>query len=79
MPKRIQIAKLSLGRRREPLDHGWIKELRARLRRGEKLRPIDVSTEYDGTLRVQDGYHRYHAHRKEGRKSILANVIVVLG
>ena len=75
MVRRVRIARL-LRSRRHPLDQGRIRLLRLALRRGEKLPPIDIITRDDGSLWVFDGYHRYRAYKLEGRKTILANVIV---
>jgi uncharacterized ParB-like nuclease family protein len=77
MPSPVKIARLKRSRRHDPLDRGRIKMFRLALRRGEEFPPIDVS-DIDGSLWIFDGYHRYHAHKLEGRKTILANVIAKL-
>ena len=51
-------------------DPNAIKILQAAHRRSEKLQPILVSTERNGSHLVIDGYHRFYAVLKEGRNYI---------
>jgi hypothetical protein len=73
--RRVRIARLNLSPHRDPLDHSKVKLYRLALRRGEKFPPIEIS-DVDDLLWIEDGYHRYYAHKLEGRKMILATAIV---
>ena len=68
--KRVKMDRLSGSRRFGTYDREKITFYREALRRREKLRPVDVENFADG-LRIFDGYHRFRAHRLEGRKTIL--------
>jgi uncharacterized ParB-like nuclease family protein len=73
-PVRIRISEFYHNQSPRPLDPDRIKMYRRFLRRGEKLPPIDI-TYIDGEPWIESGFHRFHAHKLEGRKTILANVI----
>lgn len=54
----------------ETRDQDWQKELAERIRHGEALFPILVSTEEDGSHRVIDGEHRLQAYRLAGSETV---------
>lgn len=77
MPKRIHIDQLHLRRMRfKNLDHAVVGLYQQALRRGAKFPPIEI-VNIGGKLWIHEGYHRYYAHKREGRKTILARNIVV--
>ena len=75
-PSRVLVRSVVLGRRRDKLDRKKITRYRHALRRGDTFPPIAVIKHRSGHYEVLDGYHRFHAHRLEGRKTIQINVIV---
>ena len=75
-PSRVLVRSVVLGRRRDKLDRKKITRYRQALRRGDTFPPVAVIKHQPGHYEVLDGYHRFHAHRLEGRKTIRINVIV---
>lgn len=69
---RVLLSNVHLGQRREKLDRKKVTRLRQALRRGEQLPPIDVRVLQPGFYELLDGWHRVHAHRREGRRWITA-------
>jgi ParB-like chromosome segregation protein Spo0J len=65
-----------LGRRTEKLDRKKVTLFRQALRRGDRFPPVGVWKHRTGRYEVLDGYHRFHAHRLEGRKTIRIKVVV---
>jgi ParB-like nuclease family protein len=63
------------GRRNEPLDRKKVTRYRKALRRGDAFPPIGVIRYRVGCYEILDGYHRFHAHRLEGRKTIQIAVV----
>lgn len=57
---------------RAGFDEAAVLELRKKLRNNEKLEPICISTEPDGTHYIIDGHHRFLAHVDEGYNEIPA-------
>ena len=76
MPGRTLIRCIVLGRRREKLDRRKVTRYRQALRRGDAFPPIDVVRLGRNLYEIFDGYHRFHAHRLEGCKTIPIQVIV---
>jgi uncharacterized ParB-like nuclease family protein len=76
MPSRTLIRCIILGRRREKLDRKKVTRYRQALRRGDTFPPIWVIKHRPGLYELFDGYHRLHAHRLEGRKTIQIRVVV---
>jgi uncharacterized ParB-like nuclease family protein len=79
MAKRTLVRCVTLGRRTERLDRKKVTRYRQALRRGDTFPPVDVVEHRPGLYEVMDGYHRFHAHRLEGRKTIQIRVIVSRG
>lgn len=50
-------------------DALYISKLRKRIRAGDTISPILLTTEKDGTHKIFDGHHRFYAYLKEGFKS----------
>lgn len=73
---RVLIRSIFLPRRLDPLDRKKVTQYRQALRRGDTFPPIYVEKYRVGLYEVMDGYHRYHAHRLEGRKTIRVRVIM---
>jgi uncharacterized ParB-like nuclease family protein len=73
---RAMIISVILGRRTERLDREKVTRYRQALRQGDTFPPIDVIKHRPGFYEVFDGYHRFHAHRLEGRKTIAIRVVV---
>jgi uncharacterized ParB-like nuclease family protein len=70
---RVLLCKVYLGQRREKLDRKKVTRLQqASLRRGDPLPPIEVRVHRPGFYELLDGWHRVHAHRREGRGWIQA-------
>jgi uncharacterized ParB-like nuclease family protein len=67
---RVLLRSIIVGRCRGGLDRKKITLYRQALRRGDIFPPIDVQKNRVGLYEVMDGFHRYHAHRLEGRKTI---------
>ena len=59
-----------MGPRSEKLDRVKVTRYRQALRRGDKFPAIAVIKHRRGRYKIFDGYHRFHAHRLEGRKTI---------
>jgi hypothetical protein len=76
---RASINSIILGPRWERLDHNKIGRYRRALRRGDKFPSIDVADLGRHRYEVHDGYHRFNAHRLEGRKTIEINVLIGYG
>jgi uncharacterized ParB-like nuclease family protein len=76
MGRIVWISSIVLGRRSEKLDRKKVARYRRALRQGDTFPPIEVIKHRLGCYEVFDGYHRFHAHRLEGRKTILTRVIV---
>ncbi|SDJ91619.1 hypothetical protein SAMN05216338_107316 [Bradyrhizobium sp. Rc2d] len=77
MSERIHIDRLHLRRMRfKDLDHAVVKAYQQALRGGAKFPPIEI-VNIRGKLWIHEGYHRYYAHKREGRKTILARNIIV--
>jgi ParB-like chromosome segregation protein Spo0J len=73
---RTNIGNIIIGRCLGGLDRKKITRYRQALRRGDIFPPILVMQYRRGRYEVFDGFHRYHAHRLEGRKTIEIFVIV---
>ena len=58
------------------IDWNKVTRYRRALRRGDTFPPIEVIKYRVGFYEVFDGFHRFHAHRLEGRKTIQTSVIV---
>jgi uncharacterized ParB-like nuclease family protein len=71
---RVPLRSIYLRRRLDPMDRKKVTLYRQALRRGDVFPPIDVHKFRVGYYEVMDGYHRFHAHRLEGRKTILIYV-----
>ena len=67
---RVLLRSIVIGRCPGGLDLKKITLYRQALRRGDIFPPIDVKKKRVGLYEVLDGFHRYHAHRREGRKTI---------
>ena len=73
---RALIKNIKIGPCRGGLDQKKITRYRQALRRGETFPPIDAIKNGPGLYKVMDGWHRYHAYKREGRKTIPINVKV---
>jgi ParB-like chromosome segregation protein Spo0J len=73
---RALIRSIVIGRRPGGLDRKKITRYRQALRQGDTFPPIGVIKHRPGCYEVLDGYHRFHAHRLEGRKTIRISVVV---
>jgi ParB-like chromosome segregation protein Spo0J len=60
----------------EDLDRNKVARYRRALRRGDTFPPIVVIKHRIGLYEIFDGFHRFHAHRLEGRKTIQIAVAV---
>lgn len=67
-----------LPRRLGRLNRSNVASLRRALRDGDALPPVavDMVTRRPRRYKVLDGFHRYHAHALEGRKTIRVRVII---
>jgi len=54
----------------EDLDWNKVARYRRALRRRDLFPPIAVIKHCIGLYEILDGFHRFHAHRLEGRKTI---------
>jgi hypothetical protein len=61
---------------RDGVDWNKVARYRRALRRGDMFPPIQVMKHRIGLYEVLDGFHRYHAHRLEHRKTIQMLVVV---
>jgi hypothetical protein len=59
----------------QALDRKKIAGYRRALRRGDVFPPIKVTKPRVGLYTIFDGFHRFHAHRLEGRKTIQTMVV----
>lgn len=75
---RVAISKVYLGPKRGRLSREKIKRYRLALRQGVVFPPIVVIKHRPGIYEVLDGFHRLHAHRREGRKTVLIEVLIGL-
>jgi ParB-like nuclease domain len=73
---RVLLSSVEATGHREGVDWNKVARYRRCLRRGDTFPPVDVIKHRVGHYQVLDGYHRFHAHRLEGRKSIRVTVIV---
>lgn len=73
---RALIKGIVLGRRVDPFDRKKVTRYRQALRRGDTFPPVGVIQHRIGRYEVLDGFHRFHAHRLEGRKTIQITVVV---
>jgi hypothetical protein len=65
-----RISSIVVGPRLEKLDRKKITRYRQALRRGDTFPPVACIRHRRGCYEISDGYHRFHAHRLEGRKTI---------
>jgi ParB-like chromosome segregation protein Spo0J len=65
-----RISSIVVGPRIDKLDRAKVTRYRQALRRGDMFPPIAVIKHRRGCYEIFDGYHRFHAHRLEGRKTI---------
>lgn len=72
--RRVSMERVYLPRRLGRVDRAKVTRFRRALRNGETLLPVDVMS-IGGRYEVQDGFHRHHANRLEGRKTIKINII----
>jgi uncharacterized ParB-like nuclease family protein len=72
--KRALIRSILVTRRREGLDRNKVTRYRQALRRGDTFPPIWVIEIGRSRYEILDGFHRFHAHRREGRKTIAIEV-----
>jgi ParB-like chromosome segregation protein Spo0J len=75
---RVRISSIHLRPRPDPLDRKKVTRYRQTLRRGDVFPAIWVEKFLTGRYELMDGYHRYHAHRLEGRKTIQIYMKVVM-
>jgi hypothetical protein len=75
---RVSMERVYLPRRMGRLDRSNVAGLRRALRNGDVLPPVGVEmvTSRPRRYKVLDGFHRHHAHRLEGRRTIQINVVV---
>ena len=58
---------------REAIDEGVVKDYAEQMAEGTEFPAIEVM--FDGVENyLTDGFHRYHAHRKNGKASVIADV-----
>lgn len=65
-----RISSIVVGPRIEKLDRAKVARYRQALRQGDTFPAIAVIRHGRGCYQIFDGYHRFHAHRIEGRKTI---------
>jgi hypothetical protein len=74
--KRVLFRSVHAGRHRDGMDWNKVACYRRALRRGDTFPPVVVIKHRIGFYEVFDGFHRFHAHRLEGRKTIQIAVAV---
>lgn len=59
----------------ERLDRRKVARFRQALRRGDRFPPLHVFERRAGHYIIFNGHHRFQAHRLEGRKTILVEIV----
>ena len=65
-----RISSIVIGPRLEKLDRAKVTRYRQALREGDTFPPVACIRHRRGCYQIFDGYHRFHAHRLESRKTI---------
>lgn len=58
------------------LDRAKVARYRQALREGDTFPPVACIRHRRGCYEISDGFHRFHAHRLEGRKTIAVWFVV---